>query len=106
MDALNVGPGELVALDLPPSDHLLDTIERLWRAGVAFLPLDQRHTLKERRLILDRAQPTAIMSLEGETVFVGGPTTDPSLGCVVATSGTAGGPSRALACLPATDACP
>jgi O-succinylbenzoic acid--CoA ligase len=58
---------------------------------VAFLPLDHRFTDGEKRAILDRAEPAAVLDASGElTVFAGARPVDPAVAAIVATSGTGG----------------
>jgi O-succinylbenzoic acid--CoA ligase len=88
-----VGPGELLALDLPPGPGWVDLVHELWDEGIAFLPLDQRLTDRERRSLVDRARPAAVLDATGETTLFGeaGPLS-PDSAVVVATSGTEGEP--------------
>jgi O-succinylbenzoic acid--CoA ligase len=88
------GPGELVAIDLPPGEAWLEVVGDLWWRGVAFLPLDVRLTGPERRSLLETAQPTTVMERLGETAYPGRRVT-PDVGIVVATSGTGGAPRLA-----------
>jgi O-succinylbenzoic acid--CoA ligase len=88
------GPGELVALDLPPGEDWLELVGDLWWRGVPFLPLDARMSTRERRALLDRARPTVIVDRLGEVVFPEAPPTE-NLGAVVATSGSGGTPRLA-----------
>jgi o-succinylbenzoate---CoA ligase len=88
------GPGELVALDLPPGEAWLELVGDLWWRGVPFLPVDARLPARERRRMLERAAPTVIVDRLGETVFPEAPPTA-GVGAVVATSGTGGAPRLA-----------
>lgn len=88
------GPGELVAIDLPPGESWLEVVGDLWWRGVAFLPLDSRLTGAERRAILEAAQPTTVLERLGETAYPGR-RVSPDVGVVVATSGTGGTPRLA-----------
>lgn len=92
-ERLGVGPGELLAVDLPPGPAWVELVRELWDEGVAFLPLDQRLTDRERRALVDRARPAAVLDGTGETTFFGdaGPLSD-GTAVVVATSGTEGEP--------------
>ncbi len=85
------GPGELVAIDLPPGEAWLEVVGDLWWRGVAFIPLDVRLGRRERAAILDRAQPTTLMEPLGETTFPGVPVAQ-GIAVVAATSGTGGAP--------------
>ena len=86
------GPGELVAVALPPGPAWVDVLEGLWAAGAAILPLDPRLTAAEARAIMDLAQPGVLLDADGTTVMTEAPGVDPSVGLVLATSGTAGAP--------------
>jgi o-succinylbenzoate---CoA ligase len=88
------GPGELVAVDLPPGEDWLELVGDLWWRGVPFLPLDARMSARERRALLDRAQPTVIVDRLGEVVFPEAPPIA-DIGAVVATSGSGGAPRLA-----------
>lgn len=90
-DHLAGGPGELVAIDLPPGEAWLEVVGDLWWRGVAFLPLDSRLRPSEREDLLARARPTTLMERLGETAFPGTPV-HPEIGVVAATSGTGGEP--------------
>lgn len=85
------GPGELVAIDLPPGEAWLEVVGDLWWRGVAFLPLDPRLSGPERRDLLEKAQPTTVLERLGETAYPGRRVT-PNVGIVAATSGTGGAP--------------
>jgi len=85
------GRGELVAIDLPPGEAWVEIVADLWWRGVPFLPLDTRTTAAERRVAIDRAQPTCVLDALGETAYAGA-RIDPSIAVVAATSGTGGAP--------------
>jgi o-succinylbenzoate---CoA ligase len=88
-----VGPGELLAIDLPPGAAWVDLVRELWDGGVAFLPLDQRLTARERRALVDRARPAAVLDDTGETTLFGDAgRLSTGTAVVVATSGTEGEP--------------
>jgi o-succinylbenzoate---CoA ligase len=87
----SAGPGELVAVDLPPGPHWLTVVERVWAQGAALLPIDHRLASRERRAVLDLASPTWLIETSGAQVFAGGELHQET-GVVVATSGTAGAP--------------
>jgi o-succinylbenzoate---CoA ligase len=89
--ALVGGPGELVAIDLPPGPRWLPLLEGLWASGATVLPVDHRLAAAERRAVLDRARPAVLIDGDGVTIFVGDPV-DETVGLVMATSGTAGAP--------------
>jgi o-succinylbenzoate---CoA ligase len=88
---LEGGPGELVAVDLPPGPRWLDVVARLWFAGAAVLPLDHRLTDAEKRVVIDRARPSALITVDESTVFIGD-AVDETIGLVMVTSGAGGVP--------------
>jgi O-succinylbenzoic acid--CoA ligase len=74
----------------------VDLVADLWHEGIAFLPLDQRLTDRERRALVDRARPAAVLDGTGETTLFGGAgSPSEGVGVVVATSGTEGDPKLA-----------
>jgi O-succinylbenzoic acid--CoA ligase len=83
---------ELVAIDLPPGPRWLELVRQLWVEQIPFLPLDHRLTDAEKRSILERARPTTIRDVEGETVLADGAPVGPGVSVVVATSGVGGAP--------------
>lgn len=85
------GPGELVAVDLPPGPRWLDLLRQLWGSGATVLPVDHRLSGPERTTLLDRARPSIVIDEDGVTIFVGEPV-DEAIGVVMMTSGTAGVP--------------
>lgn len=88
-----LAPGELVAVALPPGPTWGPLTVELWSRGIPFLPLDHRLALPERRALVDRARPTAVLEADGELTFYAQPAPiDPDVGIVVATSGTGGTP--------------
>lgn len=87
----SAGPGELVAVDLPPGPHWLTVVERVWTQGATLLPLDHRLTGPERRALMELARPTWLVQASGAQVFPGR-TVPEGTGVVLATSGTAGSP--------------
>jgi O-succinylbenzoic acid--CoA ligase len=65
----------------------------LWIAGASFLPLDRRLSDRERRALVELAQPASIISEGDEVLFADPAPIDPEeAAIVVATSGTAGTP--------------
>lgn len=92
-ERLGVGPGELLAIDLPPGPAWVGLVRELWDAGIAFLPLDQRLSDRERRVLVDRARPAAVLDGTGETTLFGDAgRLSEGTAVVVATSGTEGEP--------------
>ena len=86
------GPGDLVAVSLPPGPAWLPLLEELWASGAAVLPLDHRLRPAEVRSIVDRARPGVVLDPEGATVHTEGSGVEAGIGLVLATSGTAGIP--------------
>jgi O-succinylbenzoic acid--CoA ligase len=89
---LAVGPGDLVAVALPPGPEWLPIVRDLWEAGASVLPVDHRLTSAETRAILGRARPTVVVDAAGAMVYTEGARIDPSVGVCLATSGTVGEP--------------
>jgi o-succinylbenzoate---CoA ligase len=92
---LEAGPGDLVAVRLPPGAAWLAFVRSLWEAGAALLPLDHRLSRAELRAIVHRAEPSAIVDEGGATVRTESRQVDPEVGLVMATSGSAGTPKLA-----------
>ncbi|WP_082801290.1 condensation domain-containing protein [Herbidospora cretacea] len=59
---LGVGPGDLVAVDIPRSDDLLIALLAVQRAGAAYLPLDPDHPAERLDLIVADAQPKMVLT--------------------------------------------
>ena len=90
---LEVAPGELLAVDVPPGPAWVPLLHRLWSQRIAFMPLDGRLGAAERRRLIDLARPSAVLgSAEALTVFAGGAPVDEDVAVVIATSGTGGEP--------------
>jgi O-succinylbenzoic acid--CoA ligase len=70
----------------------MGVLEDLWVSGAAILPLDPRLAASETRAIVDLARPGILLDADGTTVMTESEGVDPSLGLVLATSGTAGVP--------------
>jgi O-succinylbenzoic acid--CoA ligase len=87
---LQVGPGSLVAISMPPGPEWLPTVRALWADGAAVLPLDHRLPRTELRALLDRARPTVLLDGTSATVNPEGAPVAPSIGLLVATSGARG----------------
>ncbi len=91
--AFGLSPGELLAVELAPGPAWTDVVHRCWSEGVAFLPVDVRLAGRERRALIDRAQPTGVLDATGEvTLFPATPPVSEDVAAVVATSGTSGVP--------------
>ncbi len=94
-ERLGVGPGDLVALRLPPGPGWLEAVTDLWAAGAAILPLDVRSAPAEVRAILALADPRVIVTAEGTEIRDTGGSIDERVGLVMPTSGTSGTPKLA-----------
>lgn len=90
------GPGELVAVDLPPGEHWLDVLGDLWWRGVSILPIDHRLVPREKRAMIELGRPAVVVTPDGPTVFAEPAPADPDrAAAIVATSGTGGRPRLA-----------
>ena len=89
---LGASPGGVVAVDLAPGPAWLDILQDLRDAGAAILPLDRRLSDRERRAIVDRARPAALITDDDEVLFADPAPIDVNVGLVMATSGTGGTP--------------
>ncbi|HEX6230526.1 MAG TPA: fatty acid--CoA ligase family protein [Actinomycetota bacterium] len=85
------GPGDVLAVALPPGPEWLEVLARAWEAGAAALPVDHRMPPAEARALLERAKPTVLLDAEGPR-RVEGIRTEPRVALVVHTSGTGGVP--------------
>lgn len=59
--AQGIGPGKLVALNLPRSAELLVAMLAVWRVGAAWLPVEPEWPDARRRAVFTDAQPTLIL---------------------------------------------
>ena len=82
---------ELVCLDVPCGDAMVDRIKRAWDQGDAIFPLDQRLPQPERDKVLAAIRPTIMFTRAGD-VRSAGTEIEPGDAVVVATSGTTGAP--------------
>jgi O-succinylbenzoic acid--CoA ligase len=89
---LEVGPGDLVAVAMPPGPEWLPVVREIWEAGAAVLPIDHRLTSPETRAVLDRARPTVILDSAGPMINTEGSKVGEGIGVCMATSGTHGEP--------------
>ncbi len=87
-----LGPGDLVALRLPPGGGWLPVLAGLWEAQAAAFPVDHRLAEPEVRALLQAARPTHVVDEGGLAPLPGGLAVEPDIALVVATSGTAGAP--------------
>jgi o-succinylbenzoate---CoA ligase len=82
----------LVAIDLPGGPAFVSALERVWDAGDAALPIDQRLPAPAREALLDAMAPGAVVGSEGTETRAGGVPVEMGDALVVATSGTTGTP--------------
>lgn len=82
----------LVALDLAGGPMFVDALQRVWDAGDAALPLDQRVPHQQRRELVAMFDACAIIDSGGEQLLAGGRPTEAGDALVVATSGSTGRP--------------
>lgn len=82
---------ELVAIDLPGGPGFVDALRRVWDAGDAALPIDQRLAGPAKTCVIERLAPARIVDAGGETRRPGLPV-EPGDALVMATSGTTGTP--------------
>lgn len=88
------GPGDLVAVRLPPGPAWLDIVPAVWGSGAALLPIDRRLPDAEVAALLSRAEPGVVLD-EGGWSRREGRSVDAGIGLVVHTSGTSGRPKLA-----------
>lgn len=88
---------DLVMLDLPAGSDFVDGLRRVWDAGDAVFPLDQRLPPAEADRVVAAAAPTAVIGADGERRRLDGgvPVADGDA-IVVATSGTTGEPKAVI----------
>lgn len=84
---------ELVALDIPASNNLIDVIRRIWERGDGFAPIDQRLPKKAKASFIKALKPSLIIDSSGSQINVpnGKPLADGQC-LAMATSGTTGDP--------------
>jgi O-succinylbenzoic acid--CoA ligase len=83
----------LVALDLPGGPPFVDELRRVWDAGDAACPIDQRLPVVAKRSVLDRFGVSTVISVAGDRQALGrGSPVEPGDALVVATSGSSGEP--------------
>lgn len=88
---------ELVMLDLPAGPGFVDALQRVWDAGDAAFPLDQRLPRSEADRVVRVAKPTAAIDAQGERrTLDGGHIVRDGDAIVVATSGTTGDPKAVI----------
>jgi o-succinylbenzoate---CoA ligase len=83
--------GRLVAIDLPGGPAFVDALRRVWDAGDAALPIDQRLPPAARAGLLGEMRPAALVGPDGvEVPLPDSFPVQPGDALVVATSGTTG----------------
>jgi o-succinylbenzoate---CoA ligase len=83
---------ELVALDLPGGDAFVDTLRRVWDAGDAVFPVDQRLPHTARVALAARLGAGAVVDATGTHRLGAGAPVEPHDALVMATSGSSGEP--------------
>jgi O-succinylbenzoic acid--CoA ligase len=83
---------KLVAIDLPGGPSFVDALRRIWDAGDAALPLDQRLPEGQRRRLLTTIAPSEVEGRGGRVRLEGGRPLEDGDALVMATSGTTGSP--------------
>lgn len=83
---------QLVAIDLPGGQLFVETLQRIWDAGDAALPVDQRLPTAGKARLLDLLGPSEVVSANGRKTLTEGCPVEDGDALVVATSGTTGDP--------------
>ena len=87
----------LVALALPGGPAYVDAIERVWDAGDAIAPVDDRLPPAEADKVMSELAPGAVVEADGEIRSLdGGQPVEDGDALVIATSGTTGDPKAAV----------
>jgi len=88
---------ELVMLDVAAGPAFVHALQQVWDSGDAAFPLDQRLPKAEAERVIAVAQPTAVISTDGERrTLAGGQPLAADDAIVVATSGTTGEPKAVI----------
>ncbi|MHB1089571.1 MAG: AMP-binding protein [Ilumatobacteraceae bacterium] len=83
----------LVALDMPGDAQFVEAMKRIWDAGDAVFPIDQRLPVSARVSLLQEMAPSAIVDANGtESKMPGGRPVETGDALVIATSGSTGFP--------------
>lgn len=90
--ALDLVPGDVVSVALPPGPAWAELVREIWDAGATLLPIDHRLPEPEVRRLLDRARPTVLLTPDGSVRQPGGLPEEHGVALVVPTSGTGGEP--------------
>ncbi len=84
---------ELVALDMPASDHFVDAIKSIWNDGDGFVPIDQRLPHKAKRSLIGSLKPSRVIDWSGAVTKLDESIPLEDDQCLaMATSGTTGTP--------------
>lgn len=89
-----IGPGDLVALSLPPQGHH-DALVAVWEAGAAALPLDPALPAPARAALMARLKPTVVLDDSGYRRLSGKPVPE-NTALVLPTGGTSGEPKAVM----------
>lgn len=93
----NTETAELVMLDLDGGPDFVEALQRVWEAGDAVFPLDQRLPAPEAAAVIEAAAPTAVIDASGERRRLDtGRQVRSGDAVVVATSGTTGNPKAVI----------
>ena len=85
--------GRLVALDLPGGPAFVAELERVWSAGDAVFPVDQRLPIGAKTAVLERLGAGVVVDADGRsTTLDTGRPIEPGDAIVIATSGSSGAP--------------
>jgi long-chain acyl-CoA synthetase len=95
--ALDIRPGQAVAVMLPNGPQLVCTMMGVWAAGGVHVPVNPRLTEGEVQEVLSSTTPAVFVTPAGaEVLDPGAPTFDDDVAFVVWTSGTTGRPKPIL----------
>ena len=87
----------LVAIDMPGDAKFVEAIRRIWDAGDAFAPIDQRLPATARIALLEAIAAEAIVDANGiETKLPGGRSVISGDAIVITTSGSSGSPKSVV----------
>ena len=87
----------LVAIDMPGDAKFVEAMRRIWDAGDAFAPIDQRLPATARITLLHEVEAEAIIGANGiETNLTGGRSVKSGDAIVIATSGSSGSPKSVV----------
>lgn len=87
---------DLVAVALPGGPEFVETLQRIWDAGNAILPVDPAAPSAQRDLILRAARPARLIDRSGSHELDGADPVEPGDAVVITTSGSTGAPRAAV----------